>query len=567
MSTLRVRTLPTKEVSVLSLIRDVSVEACINDLIDNAIDAAREILLKQRPQDIDENGLPISYTGFWIKLSVGDTGVQITDNCGGMSSAKVSESVLAFGEQSQKSFAIGLYGVGLNRAVFKIGEQVKIKTTTENETTNIDFSVPEYLKSSDWDLEGTVSSPDGEPGTEISLTKPTYESRKVIGRDSAIKGMEKDISEIYSTFIKKGFEIEFNGSPIQPHFVEIRDDSPFPVMEETLPEDEEGVRIHIVAGQHIDHKFSAEPDYTPGNNDDLTSDYGWNIICNDRPVVRRNREELTGWDAIFHSQFYGFVGYVWFYSKEGEKLPWNTSKTGVDVPNRAYQKALQEMSKFALIWRKYSQLARKYDQKKNPLLPYGQQTEPVIEPNPIKPQVSEPKPDKPSTSRPKKLWAILPGDVDDSKCGDKLRDLVSEAKRINIKNSRYSALALMRMLFEVAAQDFLIEKKKMRDLKQEIIKKKNVERNKLGKKPLSRVEKNNIHPGLFQIIDFMLENPEIWGGDKDSFMKDSLNSFVNRKAKLNSAIHHPIQKIAVDVVVDTRDEITPILRNLIEREI
>src|SRR5690606_25951670 len=66
----------------------------------------------------------------------------------------------------------------------------------------------------------------------------------------------------------------------------------------------------------------------------------------------------TGWGGKFHTQFYGFVGNVYFSCPNPEKLPWSTTKTDVDLNSPAYQITLEEMKKFVQAWRANSEDAK-----------------------------------------------------------------------------------------------------------------------------------------------------------------------------------------------------------------
>src|SRR5665213_4418724 len=113
----QVDTSPTKDVVVKSLTKDASVEACIYDLIDNAVDAARNTILKGLPAK-SRDTLPDSYAGFDVKVSLSSTGFRIADNCGGIPVQSLRTMVMRFGKQSKHPLGIGIYGVGLNRALF-----------------------------------------------------------------------------------------------------------------------------------------------------------------------------------------------------------------------------------------------------------------------------------------------------------------------------------------------------------------------------------------------------------------------------------------------------------------
>lgn len=64
-------------------------------------------------------------------------------------------------------------------------------------------------------------------------------------------------------------------------------------------------------------------------------------------VLYANRDETTVWGTdsvpLHHPSYAAFRGYVFFESEDMEKLPWNTTKTGVDTSSKYYRVALKEM--------------------------------------------------------------------------------------------------------------------------------------------------------------------------------------------------------------------------------
>lgn len=110
-----VDTSPTKEVVVGSLTRDATIEACIFDLIDNAIDAARDASFEVMGND-DKNVLLESYEGFEIYLKINSGGISISDNSGGMHIKALEHITLRFGAKSSHNMGIGVFGVGLKQS-------------------------------------------------------------------------------------------------------------------------------------------------------------------------------------------------------------------------------------------------------------------------------------------------------------------------------------------------------------------------------------------------------------------------------------------------------------------
>jgi len=556
----KVATEPAKAVVVESLIRDASVQACLYDLIDNSIDAARELLLLKKDLILDAYGLPNDYSGFAIDITVNEDGIRIADNCGGMEFEALRDLVLRFGQPSEKKYGIGLYGVGLNRAIFKLGQETSLLADNGKTALTLNFNTDDYLRSRDWFIPAQAQPTKGSQGTIIEIRKPHTDVKRVIGRQEACDGMQEEISKRYYSFLQKNLVITFNGSSLSPFHVPIRKNGPFTThkIDYAL---EHGVHVYIEAGQHHLHRFTAEPDFNSKQNKEISDQYGWTIICNDRLILMLDASPKTGWEKKFHSEFNGFVGYVRFVAENGKYLPWNTPKTDIDPDNFIYAKALLDMKDFTKAWRKFGGFAKRQKREGKPLLPHKGPTitKPIPTPKPTPPA-------KPSTVKPRKEWTVLPQDVDETFCKDKLLALVKEAKAMDIRDDRYSGLALIRMLFETSATNFLIRRKELSKLKKEILSEKDEKRKAEGRDPLSAEVKKSFQPDLESITTYLKNHTDIWGEEKSTYMKRSLDDFLKHKQTINSAIHHPLQKIGVERADDVRQEVIPILRHFIENE-
>ena len=69
-------------------------------------------------------------------------------------------------------------------------------------------------------------------------------------------------------------------------------------------------------------------------------------------ILSADRSEATGWGSVaeqrdgtpkYHNQYARFRGIAFFNCKSSEKLPWNTTKTGLDGSSPTWQAALQKM--------------------------------------------------------------------------------------------------------------------------------------------------------------------------------------------------------------------------------
>lgn len=112
---------PTKTFFVRMITRDISLEDCILDLIDNSVGGAWKC----------EGSRPVGLAGgadlqkYRIAIDTSSDSFRIIDNCGGMSLTEAVDHAFSFGRQATDrtdDYSIGVYGIGMKRAVFKLGE-------------------------------------------------------------------------------------------------------------------------------------------------------------------------------------------------------------------------------------------------------------------------------------------------------------------------------------------------------------------------------------------------------------------------------------------------------------
>jgi hypothetical protein len=459
-----VDTEPTKEVVVDSLTRDATVRACIFDLIDNSIDAARDTIFQSASAQAKQ-ALPDSYAGYEIKLTFSGDGLRIEDNCGGIPVDALKTMVLRFGKPSAHSMGIGTFGVGLNRALFKLGRVSHLKTDTGKQRSELILNVDDYLKSQKWELPAEQFQSAGSKGTEIEIRRPTEEIAQQFADQGWVDDLRAEMGKRYGRFIAKKLSIFVNKKPVPNGEIPFREGGPY-AGEHKFYKTADGVSIFIQYGQHRDHRFTKEPDHDLARNSSLTNEFGWSILCNDRAIVIADRTSRTGWDR-FHTEFYGFVGSVSFVGPDPSFLPWDTTKTDIDLNNHAYQLAMTDMKAFAAKWRALAE-----ERKKPGPLP------PAVPPKPKEPP-SGPDPGAKTKVPPKKpvikpvtkprvsgLRTVLPADVSEQHCFDKHLQLVHEAKRLDLAELTYSGLALIRMLFESSVVTYFDRHKTFGPLKQ-----------------------------------------------------------------------------------------------------
>ena len=114
---------------------------------------------------------------------------------------------------------IGMYGVGMKRAIFKMGREALVRTRYGKDT----FEVPitsAWLDTKGWDPlpinEPTMAGEKlAEPGTIIKV-KDLYEGvSRHFANDAFVNEVRTAISEHFTMFLQWGLEVELNGEPVR----------------------------------------------------------------------------------------------------------------------------------------------------------------------------------------------------------------------------------------------------------------------------------------------------------------------------------------------------------------
>ena len=325
---------PSKSFFIDMLTRDIGVVDCILDLIDNAVDRAVDRSSVNVMDIIDSAVKTKRINGARVEITISSDKFEIKDTCGGISIDEARHQVFRFGNPDERGAPHGLsvYGIGMKRAFFKLGEAIHVRSETEAEFFELNIDVPEWKSRSDqWWFEFSQFGPKESktiPGTHITIK----ELRDGIGERFVMQSFKTEltsrISSTYALFIDAGIEILINGSKVGSKMPKIVAD-PFQPVRRKFRTD--GVDVLIIAS------ISARSDRTA---------HGWYVFCNGRMVLDADKTSLTGWgDGLpgFHNKYNHFLGLVYFESTDVRRLPWRTTKQGVEKEAPVYQAALIEM--------------------------------------------------------------------------------------------------------------------------------------------------------------------------------------------------------------------------------
>ena len=353
---------PTKAFFVRMITRDITLEDSILDLIDNSVDGACKNE-GSRPTGLAQK---LNLTKYKISITANENKFIISDNCGGMSLEDARHYAFSFGRKDGNptdKYSIGVYGIGMKRAVFKLGREIYIKSTTLGEKNRkMGFEVPinvnKWMAISDglWNFNIIKSDPDPKKGVVISVSKLTSATKNAFGNPTFFEQLHRTIARDYSLHLNRGLTIEVNGKKIEGWNIAFKSGGEFkPVRFDYVDKiDGKPVTVEIIGGM-----TDVPPDSNePSENEKKSNAYGWYVICNGRVVLAADKTEISGWGSPkwpkWHPQYAGFVGLIVFSAKDAIDLPLTTTKRSVDRASGAFRRAKPRLREISRGWIDYT---------------------------------------------------------------------------------------------------------------------------------------------------------------------------------------------------------------------
>lgn len=352
----------TKAFFVRMITRDITLEDCIFDLIDNSIDGAWELSGGQPTSLGDKTDL----SGYKIFIRLEEDKFEISDNCGGITLDHAAEYAFTFGRKEDahsENYSIGVYGIGMKRAVFKLGSDIEIHSTFLENGKPMSFRVPIAVKNwlesgdQDWDFDIEDAEDLDKSGARITVKDLTDAASRSFESPRFIQNLRRAIARDYALHLHRGLVIEVQGQPVSGLAIELRQGGDFSPMraQYTNEIDGEQVFVEVLAGMAAPPPDSSEPeDYLEDGQDR----FGWYVVCNGRIVLAADKTMVTGWGTEswpqWHPQYTGFIGIILFSSRRAELLPLTTTKRSVDETSDIYRKFRPNMREATRAWISYT---------------------------------------------------------------------------------------------------------------------------------------------------------------------------------------------------------------------
>lgn len=336
---------PVKSFFIEMLTRDIDLVDAILDLLDNCVDG----ILRQGKKSSGEK----PYKEFSAEIKFNESSFSISDNCGGIS-RELRDYAFRMGNAREDKDSnlptIGVYGIGMKRAIFKIGKHCLISTQSKKDCYEVEIKSEWIADQGDWDLPIKFKSPesDKKDGTIIDINE-LNEGIAIRFGDRAKEEFTSELTEKiqtqYAFILDKGFEVIINDRRVEPESTKlVLNEEIKPFIYKTKFD---GVNVFLSVGLTrpiLSRKDANDQEEEPRYS---SEDAGWTIICNDRAVLDCDRTELTGWGEAgvprYHTQFIAISGIVEFQSNDTAKLPTTTTKRGIDTSSSLYLQVKNKM--------------------------------------------------------------------------------------------------------------------------------------------------------------------------------------------------------------------------------
>lgn len=334
MAKARANARPTKSLILDALTTDIDLGDAILDLLDNSIDGIRRVD-KTNPK----------WDRYSITINFDKKHFEIIDNCGGMDAVTARDYAFRFGRPSDRApeqGVLGIYGVGMKRAIFKMGEKFDVTSKTRKTSFKISENLKTWKEDEDlWhfdfdEFDTSASNDQSKVGTQIHISALFEGVSQEFQNPQFTSELIKKSAKAHRVGLEKGLCVRINETPLQTAaFTLLRSEAIHP------------------AHSKLEHNGSGSPvavKLFAGISESSPTEAGWYVFCNGRMVLEADQTPRTVWGETgeisipkIHNQFSRFRGYAFFDCDDQKRLPWTSTKSGIDQSSQIYRRTRRNM--------------------------------------------------------------------------------------------------------------------------------------------------------------------------------------------------------------------------------
>jgi hypothetical protein len=331
--------MPTKELFIAMLTRDVALIPAIIDLADNCTDGARRLRGAKPWSDLE------------VTIEAKTDKFSISDNCGGMDVETARRYAFRFGREAGAESTkgeVGRFGVGMKRGLFKLGRHFHIHSTTKKTQFDVTIDVEKWAKRQEWQFEfDRTPTEDGnfpaaKHGTDIIVTKVHPQVADHFKSEQFIQELRQQLTSKLETSLANGLTVKVNGESLKPHIRKL-------VSDKALAPGKKRFTLAGSKGKKVTVELWCGLG-KPESHSSARAESGWYVFCNGRMLLEADKTTATGWGVeddesipAYHPQFNDFRGYAYLDADDAADLPWNTTKTALDTDHPVYRSVRQHM--------------------------------------------------------------------------------------------------------------------------------------------------------------------------------------------------------------------------------
>lgn len=334
---------PEKNLFISLLTRDIPLISALLDLVDNSINAAVEPFSKilKTAEDYAKVAVnPDIRPEVDVNITIAKSKVSIKDNASGINLETAQNHIFKFGraaDEVHENDRLSVYGIGLKRAIFKLGNKISIVSDHVQGGFELKLDVKKWAldKTIPWVFKITPRDPVAKEatGTTIVVNELYEETKRRIDDGQFVGELNDKLSKTYAFYLAHFANIFVNDVKVEGISIDMSENR------NSESFDLNGVTCSIQAGigTAIDNKFKGDR-------------AGWFVICNGRTVVSADQSKLTGWGGggtslpIFQPKHRPFLGIVFLVSENAVKLPWDTTKSRINEDSAVWQRAKRQMA-------------------------------------------------------------------------------------------------------------------------------------------------------------------------------------------------------------------------------